>query len=62
MIQDMVSGLYDLFIKKEVKKVNKSIKIRSIPTNQQELLIFKPIGCSRLTCNLALNRFNELYH
>jgi putative transposase len=39
----------------------KSVKIRLLPTKEQELLMFKSIGCSRFTYNWALNRSNELY-
>ena len=39
----------------------KSVKIRLFPTKEQELLMFKSIGCSRFTYNWALNRCNELY-
>ena len=39
----------------------KSVKIRLLPTKEQELLMFKSIGCSRFTYNWALNRCDELY-
>ena len=39
----------------------KSIKIRLLPSKEQEVLMFKSIGCSRFTYNWALNRCNELY-
>lgn len=39
----------------------KSVKIRLFPTKEQELLMFKSIGCSRFSYNWALNRCNELY-
>src|SRR5574344_1795935 len=39
----------------------KSVKIRLLPTKEQELLMFKSIGCSRFAYNWALNRNNELY-
>lgn len=39
----------------------KSMKIRLLPTEEQELLMLKSIGCSRFTYNWALNRCNELY-
>lgn len=39
----------------------KSIKIRLKPTKEQELLMFKSIGCSRFAYNWALNRCNEKY-
>ena len=41
--------------------MKKSIKIRLLPSKEQELLMFKSIGCSRFTYNWALNRCNELY-
>ena len=39
----------------------KAVKIRLKPTKEQELLMFKSIGCSRFAYNWALNRCNELY-
>ena len=39
----------------------KSIKIRLFPNQEQELLMFKTIGCSRFAYNWALNRCKELY-
>lgn len=39
----------------------KSIKIRLLPTKEQEELMFKTIGCSRFAYNWALSRCNELY-
>lgn len=39
----------------------KSVKIRLLPNKEQELLMFKSIGCSRFVWNWALNRCNELY-
>lgn len=39
----------------------KSVKIRLLPTKEQEILMFKSIGCSRFAYNWALNRCNELY-
>ena len=39
----------------------KSVKIRLLPNKEQEILMFKSIGCSRFTYNWALNRCNELY-
>ena len=39
----------------------KSVKIRLLPTKEQELLMFKTIGCSRFAYNWALNRSNELH-
>ena len=41
--------------------MKKSFKIRLLPTEEQEILMFKSIGCSRFTYNWALNRCNELY-
>lgn len=41
--------------------MKKSLKIRLLPTEQQELLMLKSIGCSRFVYNWALNRCNELY-
>ena len=41
--------------------MRKSFKIRLLPTQEQEILMFKAIGCSRFTYNWALNRCNELY-
>ena len=41
--------------------MKKSFKIRLLPTEQQEILMFKSIGCSRFAYNWALNRCNELY-
>jgi len=42
--------------------MKKSIKIRLLPTQEQEILMLKAIGCSRFTYNWALNRCNELYN
>lgn len=42
-------------------KLNKAIKIRLFPTKEQEILMFKSIGCSRFVYNWALNRCNERY-
>lgn len=39
----------------------KSMKIRLLPTKEQEILMLKTIGCSRFAYNWALNRCNELY-
>lgn len=39
----------------------KAVKIRLLPTKEQEILMFKSIGCSRFAYNWALNRCNELY-
>lgn len=41
--------------------MKKSLKIRLLPTKEQEELMLKSIGCSRFTYNWALNRCNELY-
>ena len=41
--------------------MKKGFKIRLLPTEQQEILMFKSIGCSRFAYNWALNRCNELY-
>ena len=41
--------------------MKKNFKIRLLPTKEQEILMFKSIGCSRFTYNWALNRCNELY-
>ena len=41
--------------------MKKSIKIRLLPTKEQEELMLKSIGCSRFAYNWALNRCNELY-
>ena len=38
----------------------KSIKIRLIPTKEQEILMLKSVGVSRFTYNWGLNRWNEL--
>lgn len=40
----------------------KSVKVRLLPTQEQEILMLKAIGCSRFTYNWALNRCNELYN
>ena len=39
----------------------KSVKIRLLPTKEQELLMLKSIGCSRFAYNWALSRANEMY-
>ena len=39
----------------------KSIKIRLLPTKEQEELMFKSVGVARFTYNWGLNRWNELY-
>ena len=41
--------------------MKKSFKIRLLPTEEQEILMWKSIGCSRFTYNWALNKCNELY-
>ena len=41
--------------------MKKSLKIRLLPSKEQEELMLKSIGCSRFTYNWALNRCNELY-
>ncbi|WP_270940406.1 RNA-guided endonuclease InsQ/TnpB family protein [Romboutsia lituseburensis] len=38
----------------------KSIKIRLIPSLEQEILMFKSVGVSRFTYNWGLNKWNEL--
>lgn len=40
----------------------KSMKIRLLPTKEQEELMWKSIGCSRFAYNWALSRCNELYN
>ena len=40
----------------------KSLKIRLLPTKEQEKIMFNTIGCSRFAYNWALNRCNELYN
>lgn len=39
----------------------KSLKIRLLPTKEQELLMLKSIGCSRFAYNWALGKCNERY-
>lgn len=39
----------------------KSLKIRLLPTKEQEILMLKSVNCSRFVYNWALNRCNELY-
>lgn len=39
----------------------KSIKIRLIPTSEQEILMFKSVGVARFAYNWGLNRWRELY-
>ena len=39
----------------------KSIKIRLVPTKEQEVLMFKSTGVARFTYNWGLNKWNELY-
>ena len=41
--------------------MKKSLKIRLLPTKEQEELMLKSIGCSRFAYNWVLNRCNELY-
>ena len=41
--------------------MKKSLKIRLLPTKEQEVLMLKSIGCSRFAYNWALNRCNENY-
>ena len=41
--------------------MRKSLKVRLLPTKEQEELMFKSIGCSRFAYNWALSRCNELY-
>ena len=41
--------------------MKKSFRIRLLPTEQQELLMLKSVGCSRFAYNWALARSNELY-
>ena len=43
------------------EKVKKSIKIRLLPTEEQEVLMLKSSGCSRFAYNWALNKCNEKY-
>ena len=45
----------------EGEKVKKSIKIRLLPTEEQEVLMLKSSGCSRFAYNWALNKCNEKY-
>ena len=42
--------------------MKKSIKIRLLPTEEQEVLMLKSIGCSRFAYNWALNKCNEKYN
>ena len=44
------------------EKVKKSIKIRLLPTEEQEVLMLKSSGCSRFVYNWALNKCNEKYN
>lgn len=39
----------------------KSIKIRLIPTNEQQVSMFKSVGVARFAYNWGLNRWSELY-
>ena len=41
--------------------MKKSLKIRLLPTKEQEILMLKSIGCSRFAYNWALDRCNTLY-
>ena len=41
--------------------MKKSLKIRLLPTVEQELLMLKSIGCSRFAYNWALDRCNQKY-
>ena len=41
--------------------MKKSIKIRLLPTEEQEVLMLKSSGCSRFAYNWALNKCNEKY-
>ena len=41
--------------------MKKAIKIRLLPTKEQEILMRKSIGCSRFAYNWSLNRCNTLY-
>lgn len=41
--------------------MKRTIKIRLLPAEEQEILMFKSIGCSRFAYNWALNRCKELY-
>lgn len=40
----------------------KGMKIRLMPTKEQEILMLKSAGCSRFAYNWALNRCNELHN
>ena len=39
----------------------KSIKIRLLPTDTQNILMFKSTGIARFTYNWGLNRWNEMF-
>ncbi len=39
----------------------KAIKIRLKPTNEQEVLMFKSIGCARFAYNWGLSKWEEIY-
>lgn len=39
----------------------KSVKIRLLPTKEQEELMFKSVGTARYAYNWGLNRWQELY-
>jgi putative transposase len=41
--------------------VIKAIKIRLKPTNEQEVLMFKSIGCARFAYNWGLSKWDEIY-
>lgn len=45
-----------------MRKIIKSLKIRLLPTEEQNILMFKSTGISRFTFNWGLNRWNELYN
>ena len=42
--------------------MKQSIKIRLLPTEEQEVLMLKSSGCSRFAYNWALNKCNEKYN
>lgn len=39
----------------------KAIKIRLKPTNEQEILMFKSVGCARFAYNWGLSKWEEIY-
>jgi putative transposase len=41
--------------------VIKAIKIRLKPTNEQEILMFKSVGCARFAYNWGLSKWEEIY-